>query len=292
MLFHSSYTALLTPFKDNQVDFESYRKLIDFQIENGTNGLVPVGTTGESATLSHSEHEEVIRVVVEHNANRVPVIAGAGSNNTTEALRLMQFAKDVGADAALVVTPYYNKPTQRGLYAHFKALNDIGLPIFVYNIPGRSVVDMTPQTMGELSKLEFIVGVKDATGSMDRVTQQRLECGENFIQMSAEDASALGFYAHGGVGAISVTANVAPRLCAEFQNLLSRWKFQRCMSKIAKIDLCLLHDALFCETSPGPLKYAASLLGICSQEARLPIVDIDDVSKQNVKKALQSTGLL
>ena len=215
-MFKGSMPALITPFKNGKVDFDALKHLVDWQITEGSHGLVPVGTTGESATLSHSEHEEVIRVVVDHTAGRVPVIAGAGSNNTAEALRLMQFAKDVGADAALVVTPYYNKPTQRGLYAHFEALNAIGLPIFIYNIPGRSVVDMTAETMGLLAKLDFIIGVKDATASMDRVTQQRRECGKDFIQMSAEDASALGFFVHGGVGAISVTANVAPALCPSF----------------------------------------------------------------------------
>ena len=244
-MFKGSMPALITPFKNGKVDVDALKHLVDWHVAEGSHGLVPVGTTGESPTLSHSEHEEVIRVVVEHNAKRLPVIAGAGSNNTIEALRLMQFAKDVGADAALVVTPYYNKPTQRGLYEHFKALNDICLPIFVYNIPGRSVVDMSPKTMGELAKLEFIVGVKDATASMERVTQQRLECGEDFIQMSAEDASALGFFAHGGVGAISVTANVAPRLCASFQNSLANGDFKTALSLQDK--LMPLHEAIFTE---------------------------------------------
>ena len=256
-MFKGSMPALITPFKNGKVDVDALKHLVDWHISEGSHGLVPVGTTGESPTLSHSEHEEVIRVVVEHNAKRLPVIAGAGSNNTIEALRLMQFAKDVGADAALVVTPYYNKPTQRGLYAHFAALNDIGLPIFVYNIPGRSVIDMTAETMGELAKLEFIVGVKDATGSMDRVTQQRRECGKNFIQMSAEDASALGFYAHGGVGAISVTANVAPKLCAEFQNSLAKGDFKSALDLQDK--LMPLHEAIFTEPGLVGAKYADSI---------------------------------
>ena len=256
-MFKGSMPALITPFKNGKVDFDALKHLVDWQITEGSHGLVPVGTTGESATLSHSEHEEVIRVVVDHTAGRVPVIAGAGSNNTAEALRLMQFAKDVGADAALVVTPYYNKPTQRGLYAHFEALNAIGLPIFIYNIPGRSVVDMTAETMGLLAKLDFIIGVKDATASMDRVTQQRRECGKDFIQMSAEDASALGFFVHGGVGAISVTANVAPALCAKFQNALANNDFK---AALELQDLLMpLHEAIFTEPGLVGAKYAVSL---------------------------------
>ncbi|MDA9163907.1 4-hydroxy-tetrahydrodipicolinate synthase [Amylibacter sp.] len=289
-MFKGSMPALITPFKNGKVDVDALKHLVDWHIAEGSHGLVPVGTTGESPTLSHSEHEEVIRVVVEHNAKRLPVIAGAGSNNTIEALRLMQFAKDVGADAALVVTPYYNKPTQRGLYEHFKALNDICLPIFVYNIPGRSVVDMSPKTMGELAKLEFIVGVKDATASMERVTQQRLECGEDFIQMSAEDASALGFFAHGGVGAISVTANVAPRLCASFQNSLANGDFKTALSLQDK--LMPLHEAIFTEPGLVGAKYAASLLGKCNEEVRLPLSGLLNETKEKIQKAMRHAGIL
>ena len=289
-MFKGSMPALITPFKNGKVDVDALKHLVDWHVAEGSHGLVPVGTTGESPTLSHSEHEEVIRVVVEHNAKRLPVIAGAGSNNTIEALRLMQFAKDVGADAALVVTPYYNKPTQRGLYEHFKALNDICLPIFVYNIPGRSVVDMSPQTMGELAKLEFIVGVKDATASMERVTQQRLECGEDFIQMSAEDASALGFFAHGGVGAISVTANVAPRLCASFQNSLANGDFKTALSLQDK--LMPLHEAIFTEPGLVGAKYAASLLGKCNEEVRLPLSGLLNETKEKIQKAMRHAGIL
>ena len=289
-MFKGSMPALITPFKNGKVDVDALKHLVDWHISEGSHGLVPVGTTGESPTLSHSEHEEVIRVVVEHNAKRLPVIAGAGSNNTIEALRLMQFAKDVGADAALVVTPYYNKPTQRGLYAHFAALNDIGLPIFVYNIPGRSVIDMTAETMGELAKLEFIVGVKDATGSMDRVTQQRRECGKDFIQMSAEDASALGFYAHGGVGAISVTANVAPKLCAEFQNSLAKGDFKAALDLQDK--LMPLHEAIFTEPGLVGAKYAVSLLGKCNEDVRLPLSNLLDETKEKIQFAMRHAGIL
>jgi len=289
-MFKGSMPALITPFKNGKVDVDALKHLVDWHISEGSHGLVPVGTTGESPTLSHSEHEEVIRVVVEHNAKRLPVIAGAGSNNTIEAIRLMQFAKDVGADAALVVTPYYNKPTQRGLYAHFAALNDIGLPIFVYNIPGRSVIDMTAETMGELAKLEFIVGVKDATGSMDRVTQQRRECGKNFIQMSAEDASALGFYAHGGVGAISVTANVAPKLCAEFQNSLAKGDFKSALDLQDK--LMPLHEAIFTEPGLVGAKYAVSLLGKCNEDVRLPLSNLLDETKEKIQFAMRHAGIL
>jgi 4-hydroxy-tetrahydrodipicolinate synthase len=289
-MFKGSMPALITPFTNGKVDYDALKHLVDWQIAEGSHGLVPMGTTGESATLTHSEHEEVIRVVVEHTAGRVPVIAGAGSNNTAEALRLMQFAKDVGADGALVVTPYYNKPTQRGLYAHFEALNAVGLPIFVYNIPGRSVIDMTPETMGALAKLEFIVGVKDATGSMDRVTQQRLACGTDFIQMSAEDASALGFHAHGGVGAISVTANVAPRLCAEFQNALSDGDFATALK--LQDRLMPLHEAIFTEPGLVGAKYGASLLGKSTEDVRLPLTGLLDETKAKIQTAMRHAGIL
>ena len=289
-MFKGSMPALITPFNNGKVDFDALKHLVDWQIAEGSHGLVPMGTTGESATLSHSEHEEVIRVVVEHTAGRVPVIAGAGSNNTAESLRLMHFAKDVGADAALVVTPYYNKPTQRGLYAHFEALNAVGLPVFIYNIPGRSVVDMTPETMGALAKLKFMVGVKDATGSMDRVSQQRRECGADFIQMSAEDASALGFYAHGGVGAISVTANVAPRLCADFQNALADGNFAAALE--LQDRLMPLHEAIFTEPGLVGAKYGVSLLGKSSEDVRLPLTSLLDETKEKIQAAMRHAGIL
>jgi 4-hydroxy-tetrahydrodipicolinate synthase len=289
-MFKGSMPALITPFNNGKVDFDALKHLVDWQIAEGSHGLVPMGTTGESATLTHSEHEEVIRVTVEHTAGRVPVIAGAGSNNTAEALRLMHFAKDVGADAALVVTPYYNKPTQRGLYAHFEALNAVGLPVFIYNIPGRSVVDMSPETMGALAKLEFMIGVKDATGSMDRVSQQRRECGADFIQMSAEDASALGFYAHGGVGAISVTANVAPRLCADFQNALADGNFAAALE--LQDRLMPLHEAIFTEPGLVGAKYGASLLGKSSEDVRLPLTGLLDETKAKIQAAMRHAGIL
>ena len=289
-MFKGSMPALITPFNNGKVDFDALKHLVDWQIAEGSHGLVPMGTTGESATLSHSEHEEVIRVVVEHTAGRVPVIAGAGSNNTAESLRLMHFAKDVGADAALVVTPYYNKPTQRGLYAHFEALNAVELPVFIYNIPGRSVVDMTPETMGALAKLKFMVGVKDATGSMDRVSQQRRECGADFIQMSAEDASALGFFAHGGVGAISVTANVAPRLCADFQNALADGNFAAALE--LQDRLMPLHEAIFTEPGLVGAKYGVSLLGKSSEDVRLPLTSLLDETKEKIQAAMRHAGIL
>lgn len=289
-MFKGSMPALITPMSNGTVDDKALKHLVDWQIAEGSHGLVPVGTTGESATLTHEEHEHVIRIVVEHTNKRVPVIAGAGSNNTAEAVGLMQFAKDVGADAALVVTPYYNKPTQKGLYAHFAALNEIGLPIFVYNIPGRSVVDMSPETMGALSKLDYIVGVKDAVGSMDRVTQQRLACGADFIQMSAEDASALGFHAHGGVGAISVTANVAPRLCAEFQNAMANGDYKTALEYQDR--LMPLHEAIFTEPGLAGAKYGVSLLGKCKNEVRLPMVTIEKSTEEKVAAAMRHAGLI
>ena len=291
MLFHSSYTALLTPFKDNQVDFESYRKLIDFQIENGTNGLVPVGTTGESPTLSHEEHKKLVEVCIEQSNGRVPVIAGAGSNSTSEAIEFVEHASDAGADGVLVVTPYYNKPTQSGLLAHYNELiKHSSKPIIIYDIPGRSVIQMNDDTMVKLAENELIVGVKDATADLARPTRLQNLISDDFIQLSGEDGTALAYLAAGGHGCISVTANIAPKLISKMHIAWKAGDISLCQEINKK--LMPLHDALFCETSPGPLKYAASLLGICSQEARLPIVDIDDVSKQNVKKALQSTGLL
>ena len=289
-MFKGSNVALVTPFKNNKLDEDTYIKLIHFHIKNGTNGLVPAGTTGESPTLSHYEHEKVIELCVKESNGKLPVFAGTGSNSTEEAVDMTKFAEKAKADAALVVTPYYNKPTQRGLYAHFAALNDIGLPIFVYNIPGRSVIDMTAETMGELAKLKFIVGVKDATGSMDRVTQQRRECGKDFIQMSAEDASALGFYAHGGVGAISVTANVAPKLCAEFQNSLAKGDFKSALDLQDK--LMPLHEAIFTEPGLVGAKYAVSLLGKCNEDVRLPLSNLLDETKEKIQFAMRHAGIL
>jgi 4-hydroxy-tetrahydrodipicolinate synthase len=291
MLFHSSYTALLTPFKDNKVDFNSYRKLIDFQIENGTHGLVPVGTTGESPTLSHDEHKKLVEVCIEQSNGRVPVIAGAGSNSTSEAVDFVKHGCDAGADGLLVVTPYYNKPTQSGLIAHYKELiKNSSKPIIIYDIPGRSVIQMTDNTMAELAKSDIIVGVKDATADLARPTRLQNTISDDFIQLSGEDGTALAYLAAGGHGCISVTANIAPNLLSRMHNAWRQGDISTAQDINKKI--MPLHDALFCETSPGPLKYAASLLGICSSEARLPIVEIEEKSKESVKNALIKTGLI
>ncbi|MFL2829015.1 MAG: 4-hydroxy-tetrahydrodipicolinate synthase [Candidatus Puniceispirillales bacterium] len=291
MLFHSSYTALLTPFKDNKVDYSSYKELIDFQINNGTHGLVPVGTTGESPTLSHDEHKKLIEVCIEQSNGRVPVIAGAGSNSTSEAVDFVKHACSAGADGLLVVTPYYNKPTQSGLLAHYNELiKHTSKPIIIYDIPGRSVIQMTDETMAKLAQDQFIVGVKDATADLTRPTRLQNIIGDNFIQLSGEDGTALAYLAAGGHGCISVTANIAPNLLSRMHNA---WK-EGDINTAQEINkkLMPLHDALFCETSPGPLKYAASLLGICSSDARLPIVEIEEDSKLKVKDALKQTGLI
>ena len=291
MLFHSSYTALLTPFKDNKVDYSSYKELIAFQINNGTHGLVPVGTTGESPTLSHDEHKKLIEVCIEQSNGRVPVIAGAGSNSTSEAVDFVKHACSAGADGLLVVTPYYNKPTQSGLLAHYNELiKHASKPIIIYDIPGRSVIQMTDETMAKLAQDQFIVGVKDATADLTRPTRLQNIIGDNFIQLSGEDGTALAYLAAGGHGCISVTANIAPDLLSRMHNA---WK-QGDINTAQEINkkLMPLHDALFCETSPGPLKYAASLLGICSSDARLPIVEIEEDSKLKVKDALKKTGLI
>lgn len=290
MQLKGSMPALVTPFKDGSVDFETLKKLVEWHIAEGSDGLVPVGTTGESPTLSHLEHEQVVETVVKAAAGRVPVIAGAGSNNTAEALRLVQHAKDVGADATLVVTPYYNKPTQAGLIAHYTALNEIGIPIIIYNIPPRSVIDMTPETMGQLAKLPFIVGVKDATADIGRVSRQRATCGKDFIQLSAEDGSALGFNAHGGVGCISVTANVAPRLCAEFQAAMRAGDFAKALEYQDR--LMPLHDAIFIEPGVCGVKYAMSVLGHCTPDVRLPLVGLGDTTKARVQAAMRHAGLV
>lgn len=289
-MFQGSMPALVTPMKNGKVDDATLKDLVEWQIAEGSHGLVPVGTTGESPTLSHEEHEATIRLVVETAAGRVPVIAGAGSNNTLEAQRLVRFAKDVGANAALVVTPYYNKPTQVGLIAHYSALNDIGIPIIIYNIPGRSVIDMTPATMGELAKLENIIGVKDATGKLERVSEQRASCGADFIQLSGEDATALGFNAHGGTGCISVTANVAPKLCAEFQNATLEGDYTKALDY--QDHLMPLHTAIFLEPGVCGAKYALSKLGRCSEDVRLPLTALTDGTKARIDEAMRFAGLI
>lgn len=290
-MFRGSIVALITPFKNGRVDEDALMAFVDWQIKQGTNGLVPCGTTGESPTLSHEEHMRVVELTVKAANGRVPVMAGAGSNNTAEALDLLRFAKDVGADAALVVTPYYNKPTQGGLYAHYKALNDaVDLPIFIYNIPGRSVIDMSVETMTRLFELKNIVGVKDATANMLRASLQRQAMGPDFIQLSGEDATALGFNAHGGVGCISVTANVAPALCAEFQKATLEGNFARGLELQAK--LLPLHTDLFAESNPSPVKYAAHRLGLCANELRLPLVPVAPATEEKVDAALRHAGLI
>lgn len=290
-MFKGSIPALITPFKNGALDIETLKKLVEWHIAEGSNGLVPVGTTGESPTLTHREHEIVIEEVVKAAAGRIPVIAGAGSNNTAEGIRLIQHAEAVGADAALVVTPYYNKPTQAGLIAHFKTIHDCcNLPIIIYNIPGRSVVDMLPATMGELAKLPRIVGVKDATGDLSRVPKQRMTCGAEFVQLSGEDATALGFNAHGGVGCISVTANVAPRLCAEFQTATLKGDYTTALTLLDR--LMPLHEAIFAEPGVAGAKYGLSRLGLCSDEVRLPLVGLTDGVKARMDDAMRFAGLI
>ena len=288
--FRGSITALITPFKQDKIDGEALQKNVDWQIDQGTHGLVPVGTTGESPTLSREEHKRVIELCIEAAARRVPVIAGTGSNCTAEAVDFTRHAKDAGADGVLVVTPYYNKPTQEGLYLHFRAINDCAdIPIVIYNIPGRSVVDMSVETMARLFKLNNIVGVKDATANMARASQQRAALGKDFIQLSGEDATALGFMAHGGHGCISVSANVAPALCSEFQLACLSGNFKRALELQDK--LMPLHDALFVESNPGPVKYAAEKLGLCRAETRLPLAPLTPASKKKVDDALAAVGL-
>jgi len=289
--FRGSFTALVTPFKNGSVDEQAFRGLVDWQIAEGTNGLVPVGTTGESPTLSHEEHHKVIEWCVDQARGRVPVIAGAGSNSTKEAIGFAQRAEKAGADAVLVVTPYYNKPTQEGLYQHYKAINDaIGIPIIIYNIPPRSVIDMSVDTMKRLWDLKNIAGVKDATANVVRVSQQRAAMGPDFNQLSGEDASALGYMAHGGHGCISVTSNVAPRLCAEFQACCVRGDYTGAIELQDK--LMPLHMALFVETSPSPAKYALSLLGKCAETVRLPMVPVTEKTRAVVHDAMVHSGLI
>lgn len=290
-MFQGSMPALVTPFKNGELDTDALKSLVEWQIGAGSSGLVPVGTTGESPTLSHDEHDAVVDVVVKASAGRVPVIAGAGSNNTDEGVRLIQHAEKAGADAALVVTPYYNKPTQEGLYQHFKAMHDAAnLPIIIYNIPGRSVVDMSVATMARLAELPRIIGVKDATGDLARVPQQRLACGKDFVQLSGEDATALGFNAHGGVGCISVTANVAPELCAKMQAATLAGDYQTALEITDK--LMPLHIAIFAEPGLVGAKYGLSLLGKCSDEVRLPHVGLTDPVKDQIRAAMVHAGLL
>ena len=290
-MFKGSMTALVTPFRNGELDLDALKKLVNWQISEGTTGLVPVGTTGESPTLSHEEHETVVETVVKTVAGRVPVIAGAGSNNTAEAIRFVEFAARIGADAALVVTPYYNKPTQRGMIAHFSTLHDCAdIPIIIYNIPGRSIVDMTPATMGELARLPRIIGVKDATGDVSRVSQQRASCGRDFIQLSGEDASALGFNAQGGVGCISVTANVAPRLCAEFQSATLAGDYAKALEY--QDQLMPLHEAIFIEPGLVGAKYALTQLGLCSDEVRSPLTGLENSTKAAIDAAMAHAGLL
>jgi len=290
-MFKGSFTALVTPFKNGAFDETAYERIIEWQIAQGTHGLVPVGTTGESPTLSHDEHKRVVEVCVETVRKRVPVIAGAGSNSTAEAIDFAKHAKDAGADAVLIVMPYYNKPTQEGLYLHVKAINDaVDIPIVLYNVPSRTVADMSVATMARCARLKNVVGVKDATANLARASLQRLACGPDFVMLSGEDATALGFNAHGGQGCISVTANVAPALCAEFQNACLAGDFAKALS--IQDRLMPLHDALFIETNPGPVKYAASLLGLCSAEVRLPLAPVAESTKQTIEAAMIGAGLL
>lgn len=290
-MIKGSIPALVTPFKNGALDLDTLKSLVEWHIDQGSTGLVPVGTTGESPTLSHEEHETVVEEVVRAARGRVPVIAGAGSNNTVEGIRLIRHAERVGADAALAVTPYYNKPTQAGLIAHYTALHDCcTLPIIIYNIPGRSVVDMSPETMGALAQLPRIIGVKDATGKIERVSQQRLTCGADFIQLSGEDATALGFNAHGGTGCISVTANVAPKLCAEFQAATLAGDYATALAYQDR--LMPLHEAIFLEPGLAGAKYGLSRLGLCSPEVRLPLVGLTEGTKARIDAAMRHAGLL
>jgi len=293
-MFKGSNVALITPFKNNELDVDTYIKLIHFHIENGTHGLVPAGTTGESPTLSHDEHQKVIELCIKESNGKIPVIAGTGSNSTKEAISLTKHAEKVGADAALVVTPYYNKPTQEGLYQHYKAINDnCGIPIIIYNIPSRSVIDMTVDTMSRLFELKNIAGVKDATGNLDRATLQKERMGNEFILLTGEDGNVLEFNKRGGVGCISVTANIAPKLCSDFQNF-SKSNNSNEIKEAERINDILqpVHKALFIESNPSPVKYAAKLLNLCSDDVRLPLVKVMDSTKEAIKKALVSAKLI
>ena len=293
-MFKGSNVALITPFKDNKLDVESYIKLIHFHLINGTNGLVPAGTTGESPTLNHDEHQKVIEICIKESNGKIPVIAGTGSNSTAEAISLTKHAEKVGADGVLVVTPYYNKPTQEGLYQHYKAINDnTNLPIIIYNIPSRCVIDMSVDTMARLFELKNIVGVKDATGDLNRVDQQLKKMGPEFILLTGEDGLAFEFNKRGGVGCISVTANVAPKLCSEMQKY-SQSKSNNEIKEAERINQMLqpLHKSLFIESNPAPIKYAAKILGLCDDEIRLPLVKIKKETQEEIKKALTTAQLI
>ena len=294
-MFKGSIVALITPFKNNKLDEDCYISLIHYHLKNGTTGLVPAGTTGESPTLSHEEHERVIELCVKESKGKIPVVAGTGSNSTDEAISLTKYAEKVGANAALVVTPYYNKPTQEGLYQHFKAINDnCSIPIIIYNIPPRSVVDMSVDTMARLFELKNIIGVKDATGNLNRVDQQKKKMGPDFIQLSGEDGTALEFNMRGGIGCISVTANVAAKLCSEFQEASLSKNNSNLLAKAKQINdqLTPLHKSLFIESSPSPVKYAASLLNLSSDEVRLPLVKITNETKKTVRSAMVYANLI
>ena len=294
-MFKGSNVALITPFIDNKLDEEAYVKLIHFHMENGTNGLVPAGTTGESPTLSHEEHQKVIDLCIQESKGKIPVIAGTGSNSTEEAISLTKHAEKAGADGVLIVTPYYNKPTQEGLYQHYKAINDSsGLPIIIYNIPGRSVIDMSVDTMARLFELKNIVGVKDATGDLDRVDQQLKKMGKDFIQLTGNDDNALEFNKRGGIGSISVTANIAPKICSQFQKFSNEKDNKESQNEAVKLDKILqpIHHSMFVESNPSPVKYAAKLLGLCDDSVRLPLVKVTSNTQDIVKKALVSAKLL
>ena len=293
-MFKGSNVALVTPFKGDSLDEETYIKIINFHLENGTNGLVPAGTTGESPTLSHGEHEKVIELCIKEAKGKIPVIAGTGSNSTVEAISLTKHAEKAGADGALIVTPYYNKPTQEGLYAHYKAINDsCGIPIIIYNIPGRSVIDMSVDTMARLFELKNIVGVKDATGDLNRVDETFKKIGNEFIQLTGEDGLAFEYNKRGGVGCISVTANIAPKMCSDMQKF-SKSNNKDELNKAEEIDKKLqpVHKSLFIESNPSPVKYAAKLIGLCDDNVRLPLVTVLDTTKNEVKKALLSAELI
>jgi len=293
-MFKGSNVALVTPFKNNKLDEENYIKIINFHLKNNTNGLVPAGTTGESPTLNHDEHQKVIDLCIKESNGKIPVIAGTGSNSTEEAISLTVHAEKSGADGALIVTPYYNKPTQEGLYQHYKAINDAcGIPIIIYNIPSRSVIDMSVDTMARLFELKNIIGVKDATGNLDRVDQQMKKMGADFIQLTGEDGNALEFNRRGGVGCISVTANIAPKLCSDFQRF-SVSKSDNEIKEAERIDQVLqpVHRSLFIESNPGPVKYAAKLLNLCNDDVRLPLVKVMKSTQDEIKKALSSAQLI
>ena len=293
-MFKGSNVALITPFKNDKLDIDAYIKIIHFQMSNGTNGLVPAGTTGESPTLSHDEHQKVIELCIQESKGKIIVIAGTGSNSTKEAISLTSHAEKVGADAALVVTPYYNKPSQEGLYQHYKAINDkCGIPILIYNIPGRSVIDMSVDTMARLFELKNIVGVKDATGDLDRVDQQKNKMGNDFVQLTGNDDNALDFNKRGGVGSISVTANIAPKLCSDFQNFSKTQSVDGKLEAV-RLDKILqpIHNSMFIESNPSPVKFAAKLLGLCEDDVRLPLIKVNESTKEIIKKSLLSAKLI